>query len=189
MIIRKANPEDSKEIAPYMLLAMEDIIFEFIGEHSTEKATEFLKSLITKKGNQYSFENCWVMENENQIIAAANIYDGAKLEALRKPVADTIKSMFNRDFNPETETQAGEFYIDCVGVNPNQQGKGVGSKMFQFLIDEYVYKRNKTLGLLVDKDNPNAKRLYLKLGFEIVGEQILAGKELEHLQFKNTETC
>jgi ribosomal protein S18 acetylase RimI-like enzyme len=65
------------------------------------------------------------------------------------------------------------------------QGQGLGSKMFAFLIDEYVYKRNKTLGLLVDKENPNAKKLYLKLGFTVVGEKILAKKSLEHLQFKS----
>lgn len=72
-----------------------------------------------------------------------------------------------------------------MGVDPSQQGKGIRSKVFQFLIDEYVEKNNQTLGLLVDKDNPNAKKLYLKLGFEIVGEKALVGKQLEHLQFKN----
>ena len=85
--------------------------------------------------------------------------------------------MFNRDFSPEDETQAGEFYIDCVGVNTVWQGKGVGSKLFDFLIDEYVHKRKKTLGLLVDNNNPKAKKLYLKLGFEITGEKILTGKD------------
>jgi len=54
----------------------------------------------------------------------------------------------------------------------------------QFLIDEYVYKSNETLGLLVDKDNPAAKKLYLKLGFEFVGNKTFAGKQMEHLQLK-----
>jgi ribosomal protein S18 acetylase RimI-like enzyme len=71
-----------------------------------------------------------------------------------------------------------------MAVSPHQQGKGIGSKLFDFLIGEYVYKQNETLGLLVDKDNPNAKKLYLKLGFEVVSEKTLAGKEMEHLQFK-----
>ncbi|MCX7551727.1 GNAT family N-acetyltransferase [Xanthomarina sp. F2636L] len=185
MIIRKAISEDAKAIAPFMMLAMNDIVFHFIGGKSPEKATHFLETLIVEKANQYSFENCWLAENEDKVIAAANIYDGAMLQELRDPVAKTIKSMFNRDFNPDDETQAGEFYIDCVGVDPTQQGKGIGSKIFQFLIDEYVYNRNKTIGLLVDKDNPNAKRLYLKLGFEVVGEKTLTGKKLEHLQFKH----
>ena len=184
MIIKKAKPEDAKAIAAYLLLAMEDIVYQFIGEKSLEKATQFLLNLIGKKENQYSYENCWVMELENEVVAVAVVYDGGKLQELRAPVAQEIKSMFNRHFNPENETSAGEYYIDSIGVNPQQQGKGLGSKLLRFLIDEYVYKRRETLGLLVDKENPDAKKLYLKLGFEIVGEKTLAGKSMEHLQFR-----
>ncbi|WP_205944012.1 GNAT family N-acetyltransferase [Pedobacter xixiisoli] len=97
-----------------------------------------------------------------------------------------MKSSFNSNFNPEDETEAGEYYIDCVGVNPSQQGKGIGSKIFKFLIDEYVHKQKETLGLLVNIDNPDAQKLYLKLGFEIVGEKTLVGKRLNHLQYKPT---
>lgn len=184
MLVRKAKPEESKVIASLTLLAMEDIMFNFIGENSKEKALDFLESLVKEKKNQYSYENCWVAESENGIIAAAIVYNGADLEKLRRPVAQKIKESFNKSFSPEDETQAGEYYIDCVGVHPSEQGKGIGSKVFQFLIDEYVEKNNQTLGLLVDKDNPNAKKLYLKLGFEIVGEKTLVGKQLEHLQYK-----
>ena len=55
MIIRKAIPKDAKEIAFCMLLAMEDIVYTFIGENSTEKALTFLESLIIQKSNQYSY--------------------------------------------------------------------------------------------------------------------------------------
>lgn len=184
MLIRKANPGESEIITFHLMLAMEDIVYQFIGEKSSEKALRFLNSLTLEKGNQYSYENCWVAVSENEIVAVALVYDGARLKELREPVAGRVKSMFNRAFNPEDETQAGEYYIDCVGVNPNRQGKGIGTELFRFLIDEYVVNRNETLGLLVDKDNPNAKKLYLKLGFEIVGEKTLVGKEMEHLQLK-----
>ena len=184
MTIRKAKPEDANAIATHILLAMEEIVYLFIGEKSREKANQFLVNLIGKKANQYSYENCWVIEIEHKVAAVAVVYDGGKLQELRMPVVREIKSMFNRDFNSEDETEAGEYYIDSIGVNPQLQGKGLGSKLLQFLIDEYVAKRNGTLGLLVDKDNPNAKKLYLKLGFETVGEKTLVGKGMEHLQFK-----
>lgn len=187
MLIRRAKREESKIIANYIFLAMEEIAYQFIGEKSAEKALQFLQSLIEERSNQYSYENCWLVESENEIVAAALVYDGTKLHELREPVARKIKTMFNSAFHPEDETQAGEYYIDCVGVHPNQQGKGIGSRIVQFLIDEYVYQRKETLGLLVDQDNPNAKRLYLKLGFEVVGEKTLVGKRLEHLQFKKKD--
>jgi|SRR5690554_5101670 len=185
MIIRKAKIEDSRMLATYMMLAMKDIFCHFIGESSMETATNILEILIRKPANQYSYENCWVVENEKGVIAMASIYDGAKLKELRATVAETIKTMFNRDFSPEDETQAGEYYIDCVGVNPEYQGQGHGSKLFKLRIDEYVEKEKKTLGLPVEKDNPNAKRLYLKLGFKIIGERTLSGKKMEHLQLGN----
>lgn len=184
MLIRKAKREESLTIANYIFLAMEEIVYHFIGEKNKAKAIRLLDSLIQETHNQYSYENCWVAIIEKEVVGAALLYDGAQLEELRTPVAEKIKALFNSNFNPEDETQAGEYYIDCVGVNPDYQGKGIGSAIFKFLIDEYVFKRKETLGLLVDFDNPNAQKLYLKLGFEIVGEKILVGKRMNHLQFK-----
>lgn len=183
MQIRSAMHTDAKAIAPYILLAMEEIAYQFIGERSFEKALNFFIQMIGKNANQYSYENCWVVEENGVIIAAALVYDGAKLHELRKPVAEEIKLVFNRDFNVEDETEQGEYYIDCIGVNPNQQGRGIGSKLLSFLIDEYVKDGGQSLGLLVDKDNSLAKKLYLKAGFEIVGERVFAGKQMEHLQY------
>lgn len=184
MTIRKATIKDSKDIATYLLLAMEDIVYKFIGEQNYDKAKEFLLHFIEKENNQYSYRNCFIVEDDNKIVAAVNIYDGAKLHLLREPIAQYVRTHYNKNFNPEDETQKGEIYIDTLGVDPECQGKGIGSKLLQFLIDEYVTKKQKTLGLLVDEGNPNAKKLYLKLGFKPVGVKTLVGKRLEHLQIK-----
>lgn len=184
MIIRRAILEDSKWIASYLLLAMEDIVYEFIGEKDNKKAMDFLFHFVERENNQYSYQNCWVVEENNEIIAAANVYNGAKLIELRKPIADYITNQLGKRFNPEDETQSGEYYIDSLGVDPKQQGKGIGSKIIRFLINKYVNENQLTLGLLVDDENPSAKKLYLKLGFKVVGEKKLVGKNLEHLQIK-----
>jgi ribosomal protein S18 acetylase RimI-like enzyme len=182
MIIRKATQKDSDLIANYLLLAMEDIVYKLIGEKDYHKANTFLTYFAAREHNQYSYQNCWVAEIEGEIVVAANVYDGALLEELRRPIVQYLKTQLNRDFNPEDETQAGEYYIDTLGVNFEQQGKGIGSKMLQFLIEEYVNKQRHTLGLLVDEENPIAKKLYLKLGFRPVGKKVLVGKPMEHLQ-------
>ncbi len=181
--IRKATLNDAEHIATYLLLAMEDIVYRFIGEKDHAKAKAFLLYFAKREDNQYSYQNCWVAE-DGEVMAAVNLYDGAKLDQLRRPVLEYIKMHYNKEPKPEDETQAGEYYIDSLGVNPNYQGKGIGSKMLQFLIDAYVHKHKQTLGLLVDEENPNAKRLYLKLGFKAVGKKVLVGKNMEHLQLK-----
>lgn len=189
MIIRKATLKDAPAIAPLLVLAMEDILYKFINETNYTKAKAFLLHFITQENNQYSYQNCWLAEEENQIIAAVNVYDGAKLQQLRAPIMEYVKTHYNPNFNPENETQSGEFYIDSLGVAPNQQGKGIGSKLLLFLIDEYVIQKQQTLGLLVDEDNPAAKKLYLKLGFKTVGKKTLVGKNLEQLQIKPKSLC
>lgn len=182
MVIRKATIKDSENIAALLLLAMEDIIYKFIGEKDPKTAYYFLLHFVETENNQYSYQNCYVAEEENEIIGAVSIYDGAQLHELRKPIVDYVRLNFNSDFTPEAETQSGEFYIDSIGVSPNHQGKGIGSKLLQFLIDEYATQNRHTLGLLVEEANPNAKKLYLKLGFKIVGTKTLVGKTMEHLQ-------
>lgn len=182
MIIRKAAFKDSERVSIYLLLAMKDIVHEMIGIRDDGKAKEFMLQLTKRKNNQYSYENCWVAEEDNEVIAAVNLYDGAKLNELRAPVIQYVKNQFDKDLVLEDETQAGEYYIDALGVDPNQQGKGIGSKIMRFLIEEYVNKSQQTLGLLVDNENPQAKKLYLRLGFELVGKKVFVGKNMEHLQ-------
>jgi ribosomal protein S18 acetylase RimI-like enzyme len=178
MMIRKATPADANFIATYLLLAMEDIVYTFIGERNALKAKEFMLHFASRENNQYSWQNCWVVELDDQVVAAVNVYNGALLQELRQPVIEYI----GPHWNFEEETGAGEYYIDSLGVHPGYRGQGIGAKILQFLIDEYD---GETLGLLVDEDNPNAKRLYLKLGFKSVGLKDIFGKRMEHLQFNN----
>lgn len=185
ILVRKATFHDSEMIAPCLFLAMEDILYTFIGEEDAEKARAFMVHFVEKDNNQYSYQNCWVAEDNRKVVAAINLYNGALLSELRQPVIEHLRSKFNNDFTPEDETQAGEYYIDALGVNPDQQSKGIGTKLLQFVIDEYVNKQSQTLGLLVDETNPNAKRLYVKLGFKSAGRRVLFGKNMEHLQIRS----
>ncbi|WP_207492916.1 GNAT family N-acetyltransferase [Aridibaculum aurantiacum] len=182
MIIRKATPADAEAIATHLLLAMEDIIFRLIGEADSAKAKNFLLHFTQQENNQYSYENCWVGQIDNDVIATVNIYNGAELHALRQPVLNYLKLHYNRQLQPEDETGPGEFYIDTLGVSPHMQGRGVGAKMLQLVIDEFVTTRKKTVGLLVEPGNVRAKKLFERLGFKPVGIKTLLGKQLDHLQ-------
>jgi len=184
MHIRKATPKDAVAIAEFLFLAMEDITYHFIGRKNAQDAKDLLALLAGQPGNQYSYENTWIAELEGSIVGAICIYDGARLFELREPVAHVVRETFKSDFNPEDETQAGEYYLDCIGVDPNMQGKGIGSGLLQFVIDLYVHQKEQTIGLLVDKENPGAKKLYLNKGFKVVGEKTFGGREMEHLQIR-----
>lgn len=180
---RKATKQDASSVAKLMMLAMDKIVFDFIGEKNDEKGTLFLENLIQQENNQYSYQNTIVVEYDNQIAGCTTFYDGGKLEELRKPVLDILKSSYNQVINPQDETQAGEIYIDTIAVSPDFQGKGIGSKILDYLIEEIAIKQNNVLGLLVDFDNSNAKKLYERKGFKVVGEKMLMNENHEHMQY------
>lgn len=182
MRIREATPEDYKIIAQCMFEAMKEVIYHFLGTAQRNEAIAFLEYFVKRDKNQYSYEHCFVMEEKGEPIAVANVYDGENLYTLRSPIVAYIENFRGSSFVPDDETQPGEYYIDTLSVVSQYRGKGYGTQMLQFLIHYFCKEKGETLGLLVDRDNPQAKKLYQRLGFKKVGDKILARKEMEHLQ-------
>ncbi|MEJ1224023.1 GNAT family N-acetyltransferase [Sediminicola sp. 1XM1-17] len=182
MNIRKATIKDAETITDCLLMVLDNMVYKFIGEKDSGKAREFLNHFTKRENNQYSYQNCYIAENDHEIIGAINIYKGSDLWILRKPILEYSQQHYNTNVFVEDETQAGEYYIDTLAVLNKAQGKGIGTQLLQHAIDTYVNHKKETLGLLVDENNPKAKKLYQNLGFESVGKKVLMGHHMEHLQ-------
>ncbi|MDZ5610038.1 GNAT family N-acetyltransferase [Bacillus pseudomycoides] len=57
-------------------------------------------------------------------------------------------------------------HLEMLFLDPNEIGKGYGKQIIQLLINDFGIKT-----VDVNKDNENAKKLYLKNGFSIVSEK------------------
>ncbi|ALC97322.1 N-acetyltransferase [Capnocytophaga ochracea] len=179
-MIRPATPTDASAVAPLMFQAMEEIVYKMIGKEHREDAIALLQNLFEQEGNQYSYQNAWVYEENNTVIGSVIAYDGAHLHTLRAPVLALIRSSYGIDIVLEDETAEGELYIDTLSVLPTAQGRGIGSKLVRHLCEV----SSQPLGLLVDVNNPEAERLYTRLGFEYANHQELAGGRYKHLILK-----
>lgn len=62
-----------------------------------------------------------------------------------------------------------ESFVQTIAVRPDRQGEGLGARMLAALIDEARRRSEPMVGLEVRADNPIAKRLYSRFGFEQVG--------------------
>lgn len=181
-MIRKAKPEDVNAIVELMMLAMGDLPYKFVAAEDKQKAFALLKLFVLQDGNQYSLDNTFVDEQDGIIVGAINAYDGGQIEKLRKPFFDYIRNHFhNGNFDMELESEGGEFYIDTIAVDPKHQGKGIGKNLISEVINHAKSLKFDKVGLLVS--NADAKRLYEKLGFEVVGAKNLLGKTHEHLVY------
>lgn len=184
MTSRLATPQDKTSVAILMVQAMDDLAKKFVKSDNLTDAIPAFEHFFVQKNNQYGYENTIVGEDETGIVGSITAYDGAKLDELRQPVLDYLKTHYNFNTAIENETQAGEFYLDTVSVFPHKQGLGIGAKLIQAMIQHAKKLGHERVGLLVDKTNPKAKSLYLRLGFEVVDEKSLLGGAYEHLVFE-----
>jgi ribosomal protein S18 acetylase RimI-like enzyme len=70
-------------------------------------------------------------------------------------------------------------YLQTICVAPGARGRGVGSALIAFA-EERVLRESPNFFLCVSSFNPDARRLYERLGFEVVGtlkDYVVRGKD------------
>ena len=181
-MIRTATPSDAPFVAPLMFQAMSEIVFKLIQREDPHESVRFLERLFMEQNNQYSYENTLVYEKDKQILGSLVYYDGAHIDSLSQSVFDFVKASYGHNIRLEKETQAGEYYIDTLSVSPKAQGKGIGSSLLLHLKEQL---KGETIGLLVSMDNPQAEKLYLRMGFVYADMKMLAGAPYKHLVYQS----
>ncbi|MEQ7801401.1 N-acetyltransferase [Pedobacter sp. ASV1-7] len=181
-MIREALPGDAQAIARLIILAMDDLSVKFTGSSDPDEAIALFERFAAQPGNQYSFENTLVYEDEQGVCGMINAYDGVDLHTLRAPFLDYLNKNYGIKHNPDDETEPGEYYLDCVSVASDRQGQGIGKKLIQAMIDYAQQRKYYITGLLVSKDNPKAEKLYSSLGFKVVKEKDFMGGKYFHMQ-------
>lgn len=136
--------------------------------------------LARREDSQYSYRNALKAVTDDGLIAGIIIaYDGGKLHELRKQFFRRFKQEFGHEIDHVTdETEPGEWYIDSLAVFPEFRGQSIGSRLLQAAIDRSP--ADLKAGLLCSKTNPQAARLYEKLGFKCVGERPFFGELMNH---------
>ena len=67
-------------------------------------------------------------------------------------------------------------------VKPNLKYKGIGTQLFQFVINEFKSKNKTKMILWCLKDNEPSKKFYTKMGGKIIKERAIEIGEKEYLE-------
>lgn|SRR5699024_4542607 len=182
-IIRQALKNDAVAVAPLIVQAMGDLACSFVGSKNAVDAIPLFETLFQHSENQYSHDNTLVFEENGVVLGSITAYNGDDLYEYRNKLLHFIKQEYNiSDLYLEDETKGGELYIDTLSVSPLAQGKGVGTRLLKARIQKAKSENHTQVGLLVDIENTHAKRLYLRLGFKVVGNVRLGNDAFEHMQ-------
>lgn len=185
--IQAARKEDAPVIAEVVLTAVGDEIRNsFAGTPDRlPLVTYVFTRLAESKDSQYSYTNTLVALAPDGSVAGAIVsYDGARLHQLREAfirVANEVLGMNLKAEDFEDETSPDEIYLDSLCVFPEHRRHGLAAELIAAAIERHK-DSGKPAGLLVDPDNPRARRLYDRLGFKEVGMRPFAGVMMHHMQ-------
>lgn len=179
IIIRKAQREEASQIAGIFMLAWP--VDEILESNSItlRELHEAITRIAASRDTIYSYENTFVAELDGMIVGAICAYDGADYQRFKQPVVDMLGN--DSGFADLKETEAGEFYLDSVGVQPEYRGRGIASRLFEAQCARASHLGHKVAGLIVDIDKPQAEALYKRLGFRYLDDKDFFGHKMKHM--------
>lgn len=113
----------------------------------------------------YSHRHALLAEIDAEPVGLILAYDGAHYHSLRTRTFALLPAFAGMDVDSmEDEATVGEYYIDSLAVAPTARGRGVGRALLAQAVQRAARLQLRPT-LLVDPDNPGARRLYAAAGF------------------------
>ncbi len=186
-MIRFAKKEDAHEIAPLILVILNDMELPFLQKYGKEKTLEILEDAITDPNYRYSYTRAIVEELDGKVAGVAFGYTDADEPFIDQPLEVILEKhgiTSTEQLFVDPETFPNEWYLDSISVSEDFRGHGIGSKLLSALPKLAKKENRDVIGLSVDEQNPKAKKLYIRHGFEVVGQRMISGHLYDHMQKK-----
>lgn len=180
MTITPCQRADADAIARAVVMAIgPELSRKYAAEAgSVEEVTGIFARVAALDVSQYSYVNALkAVDQDGRAMGIVVAYDGGELARLRRAFLDEVGL---REGDIPDETEPGEYYIDTLAVFPEHRGRGVGRRLLEAAVDD-GRRAGLRPGLLVEKGNDRARRLYESAGFGQVGEREFAGELMDHL--------
>lgn len=182
MQITKATTEDMPQVVELLKIILDEMELPFYLKNDPQEVTKLFVATFQSPLYQEAADVV-VAKMDNQVAGVAFGYPSANEEKLK----DEFQNHFDQvalapqPIYEEAEADDDEWYLDSLVVNPDFQNHGIGTKLLNAL-PEYAKARDlKMVGLLVDDLNPDAERLYRRIGFQLDHRQIVSGHHYQHL--------
>jgi ribosomal protein S18 acetylase RimI-like enzyme len=175
-MIRQATQEDAELVIQLMYTAIGGIAHTLSGTDNVEDTMRVLASFFRQRGNRISFENVLVKEVKGRVIAFMLAYHGSRAKELDLPFLSRLRDIGQLSPWIEREARQDEYYLDCVAVDSDFQGRGIGTELLHLFERNALELGYPKIMLLVDEENVPAQLLYKKLGYTEDGKIQVSGR-------------
>lgn len=187
-MIRAATHHDASEAVDLVLIVLRDMELNIFNKLSEEKIKALLvQAFIEKPDYRYGCNNAIVKEVDGKVAGVVFGYpDHLEATIDDEFIEILLENGLSHDYRffDEPEAFKNEWYLDTIVTSPEYRGQGIASELLSVLPDLAKEQGQTTIGLNVDKINESAKKVYLKNGYEKVGEIDIANHAYEHLQIE-----
>lgn len=171
---RGAVKKDAKNAADLIHFAIDDIAEKLTGQTKKENIRETLANFFREENNRLSYQNTIVADVLGEVAGIVITYPGEIAHRLDEPILKRLrKKRRNELILLDKEADEGDFYIDTVCVEDRFRGYGIGTMLLKEVEKTALQKGYSRLSLNVAKDNPNAKKLYEQIGYQLEKEIII----------------
>jgi len=179
--IRQAQPQDAHAVVPLIIDAIGDIANRLTGEQTAKAVEQELTVLFKREDNRHSYLNTFVAVENEQVLGILVYYNG--IEAIHMD-ANLVKWLEEKNASSiiiDKEAHEDEYYIDTICVAPEARGKGIGTLLLQFAIEETQKRGYTKLSLNVETQKEDARRLYERMGFVITEPWSIIDEPFHHM--------
>ncbi len=176
--IRAARPDDAPLAAHLFRLSMGGLA-ELLFDDNPRQTELTLIRLFTRGAGRFGYGVTVVAEVERVPLGMLAAFSGADLTRLNLEafaafpkilgLAGTSRLFWRAIPHASIEeAKTDEYYISNLGVLPQAQGRGIGTRLMQFAEEAAQAGGLMKCSLLVGTNNTAARRLYERLGYEVV---------------------
>ncbi|WP_407881040.1 GNAT family N-acetyltransferase [Furfurilactobacillus entadae] len=183
--IREAQKDDAGQIAPLINIIFKEMELEELEDVSDPAVLKAITAAYQSEAYLSGVATTVVAEADGQVVGVAFGYPDENedvvdhvLEAATKFSDEFADDPFGSDY----EAFENEWYLDSIVVDPEYQGMGIGGQLLDAIPACARADNKRVIGLNVDFDNPGAKALYHRHGFETVGTTQIGYHWYAHMQ-------
>jgi len=176
------NYSDVDEVVPLIYSSGPDA-FSFVFTSNKTSAIEFLNYAFQQEGGEFSYDNHYALLVHGKIVGAGSVFDSKRAKGFAIRDGFNILKYYGikslpvliNGLNTEKVIKVplgNEICIGHLGITSDFRGKGLGSKLVEFLMKESKAQPTDVFVLDVSEENPRAKALYDRMGFEVRKHEI-----------------
>jgi len=176
--IREAQADDASFAGSMITLSLHELA-DHLFQQNTSVINTMIEKLFARNAGRFGYKYAYIAECENEPVGLLVAYRGDKVNRLNLETilhliavmgfAKTVGFIYRGVTLPGgKEAEDDEFLLSNLGILPSMQGRSFGSQMLAYA-EELAHENNlKKCSLIVSWHNINAKKLYERIGYQVV---------------------